>query len=52
MRRRDHRDESRQMSPLIKAPDAVIVDTTGLSPEEVVERMSAMVAEILATPSK
>ena len=40
MRRRDHRDESRQMSPLIKAPDAVIVDTTGLSPDEVVERMS------------
>ncbi|MGO9116903.1 MAG: (d)CMP kinase [Desulfomonilaceae bacterium] len=53
MRRRDHRDESRQMSPLTKAPGAVIVDTTGLSPEEVVDRMSTMIAEILATfPSK
>jgi cytidylate kinase len=49
MRRRDHRDQSREVSPLIKAPDAVIVDTTGLSPEEVVERMSAIIEEILAT---
>ena len=53
MRLRDHRDESRQTSPLIKAPDAVTVDTTGLSPDEVVDRMSAMIAEILTRiPSK
>ncbi len=47
MRLRDRRDESRQTSPLIKAPDAETVDTTGLSPDEVVDRMSAKIAKIL-----
>ncbi len=47
MRRRDHRDESRQTSPLIKAEGAIIVDTTGLNPNEVVELMAENIAESL-----
>ncbi|HCC58152.1 MAG TPA: (d)CMP kinase [Solibacterales bacterium] len=32
---RDHRDQTRQESPLTQAPDAVYLDSTGLSPEAV-----------------
>jgi len=32
---RDHRDRTRAESPLVQAPDAVYIDTTGLSIEEV-----------------
>jgi CMP/dCMP kinase len=32
---RDHRDRTRPESPLVQAPDAVYVDTTGLSVQEV-----------------
>jgi len=49
MRRRDHRDESRETSPLVKAKSAIIVDTTRLNPDEVVERMAATIAESLAS---
>jgi cytidylate kinase len=34
---RDRRDRTRAESPLIQAPDAVYVDTTGLSVEQVEE---------------
>lgn len=34
---RDERDRGRAESPLVQAPDAVYVDSTGLSPEEVEE---------------
>jgi cytidylate kinase len=34
---RDERDRTRRFSPMAKAPDAVEVDTTGLSVEEVVD---------------
>jgi cytidylate kinase len=37
MRERDDRDRTRAESPLIQAPDAVYIDTTGLSLEEVEE---------------
>lgn len=36
MRTRDRRDSEREASPLKSAPDAVVIDTTGLSLEEVV----------------
>jgi cytidylate kinase len=36
---RDRRDSSRAIAPLIPAPDAVIVDSTSLSVEAVVERI-------------
>lgn len=39
--RRDRVDSTRQVSPLRPAPDAVVIDCTTLSPEEVVETMLA-----------
>ena len=39
MRRRDQRDRRRKLSPLRKAADAVVIDSTHMSIEEVVERM-------------
>lgn len=44
MQERDRRDRSRQQSPLVAAPDAVVVDTTGLSLPEVLDRTEAIVA--------
>ena len=40
---RDAQDEGREHSPLRAAPDAVKLDTTGLSVEEVVERITELV---------
>jgi CMP/dCMP kinase len=37
LRQRDQRDRGRSESPLIQAPDAVYIDSTGLSPDEVEE---------------
>jgi cytidylate kinase len=45
VRERDQRDTTRAESPLVRAADAVDVDTTDLSPDEVVERMLAIVRE-------
>jgi cytidylate kinase len=42
---RDRRDESRAVGPLKPAPDAVMVDTTHLAIEEVVERVYRHVEE-------
>jgi cytidylate kinase len=39
MRNRDLRDESRQVAPLVQAPDAIHLDTTGLTIEQVVEQV-------------
>ena len=44
---RDLSDRTRTTSPLIVAKDAVQVDTTGVSIEQVVERVMALVAEKL-----
>jgi cytidylate kinase len=43
IRDRDHADSTRADSPLVKAEDAVVLDSTELSPDEVVERMAAVV---------
>lgn len=43
--KRDHRDYSRQDSPLTLAEDAVIVETFGLNPPEVVERIVRMLED-------
>lgn len=48
MRARDERDASREASPLKPAPDAVVLDTTGLTLEEVVERVVVLVREARA----
>lgn len=39
MQKRDRQDTEREVSPLEPAPDAVILDTTDLSPEVIVERI-------------
>ena len=50
VRERDHNDLHRRDSPLARAADAVVLDTTSLDPEEVVERMLAVVAARAGTP--
>jgi cytidylate kinase len=50
MRQRDMRDRSRTTAPLVEAEDAVVIDTTGLSPEEVVDRIVLLINE-LRTPA-
>ena len=40
---RDERDRTRQESPLVQAPDAELIDTTGLSLEEVEETILRLV---------
>jgi len=45
---RDQRDRTRAVSPLVAAPDAVILDTTNLSIDEVVARVSELIAERLS----
>jgi CMP/dCMP kinase len=47
MRARDHRDESREASPLVKAIDAILIDTTSLAREEVVDKMISYIDEAL-----
>ena len=44
LRERDERDSTRETSPLRQADDAVLVDTTGLSFDDVVERIAELVA--------
>lgn len=42
---RDYLDRTRQASPLVKASDAVLVDTTGVAIDDVVERVLVIVRE-------
>lgn len=46
---RDRRDSNRAASPLIPAPDAVVIDSTDLPVEEVVVAMTAKIDEIRAS---
>lgn len=48
IRERDERDRSRAQSPLKPAPDAVIIDSTQLTLEEVVHQVEALVTARLA----
>ena len=48
LRERDRRDRTRATSPLEPAPDAVILDSTSLSEEEVMKRVEALVEQKLA----
>jgi cytidylate kinase len=45
MRVRDERDSRRALAPLRRAEDALELDTSELTPEEVVERMAAVIRE-------
>lgn len=40
---RDERDTTREHSPLVPAPDAIVLDTTGLTLEQVIARVAALV---------
>jgi cytidylate kinase len=42
---RDERDSTREHSPLQPAPDAVVLDTTGLTLEQVVERIAVILTQ-------
>lgn len=44
---RDHRDKTRAISPLVKATDAIEVDTSGYSQDEVVDRLEEIAREVL-----
>lgn len=43
---RDHRDKTRPISPLVQAPDAILIDTGSLTPDEVVEKIINAVGEL------
>lgn len=45
IKERDYRDMHREMSPLMQADDALLVDSSGLSVDEVVARIAAIVDE-------
>ena len=47
MRARDQRDRNRPNSPLVAAADAVVIDSTHLTLEQVVERATAIIDERL-----
>src|SRR5262249_4629620 len=48
MKERDARDSGRRVAPLLAAPDAVTIDTTGLDADQVFERASDIIARALA----
>jgi cytidylate kinase len=48
---RDRSDTTRTASPLMQAEDAIVLDTTGLPIEEVVDRVLAAVAAKLPSPA-
>jgi cytidylate kinase len=52
MQRRDENDRTRQASPLAVAPDAIVIDTTGMPVAQVVERVLVIVgARMAARPA-
>ncbi len=52
IRRRDERDSTRSDSPLRPAPDAVVLDTTGKRPEDVLELALRLVGERCARQAR
>lgn len=46
VRERDLRDSTRPVAPLVQAPDALLVDSSGLGVDEVVEQIVARVREV------
>jgi CMP/dCMP kinase len=49
---RDRRDRERKTSPLVRAPDAVVVDSTAMEPEEVARLVVMLATEHGRTPQK
>ncbi len=50
LKERDARDIGRRAAPLMAAPDAVVIDSTGLDAEAVLDCAAAVVARALAVP--
>jgi cytidylate kinase len=50
MRERDDRDAARAIAPMTPAPDAAVIDTTGLPLDEVVDRIEREIRETLGLP--
>jgi CMP/dCMP kinase len=50
LRERDLRDRTRAVSPLAAAPDAVIIDSTNLSEDEVLQRIEELVRQKAGAP--
>lgn len=48
VKQRDEQDTTRAIAPLVQAPDAVLVDTTGITLEQSVDRMLAVIRERLS----
>jgi len=48
MKERDARDSERRVAPLAAAPDAVIIDTTGLDADQALEQASKLIVRALA----
>jgi len=48
LRERDRRDRTRAMSPLVAAEDAVVLDSTNMSEDEVLKRIEELVEKRLA----
>lgn len=47
IKQRDYNDMHRDIAPLRQAEDAVLLDTTGMTVEEVKNRLKAMISEIM-----
>ena len=47
LRERDHRDRTRSVSPLVAATDAVVIDSTNLSEDDVLEKIEDLAEEKL-----
>ena len=52
LRARDLRDRTRATSPLVPAPDAVLIDSTSLALEQVVQKAIEIVESKLAHPAR
>ena len=48
LRQRDQRDRTRAASPLVAAPDAVVIDSTSLTEDEVLARVEQLAQEKLS----
>lgn len=50
IRERDHRDRTRAASPLVPAPDALILDSTAMSEDEVLRKIEEAVRKRMTAP--
>lgn len=49
LKERDARDSEREVSPLKPASDAIVLDTTELSEQQVIEHVMALISASLST---